>query len=589
MNRVVVQRLKLIIADSLMWGLSWIAVALVRYDADIPSLFYPGIGIYLATALIVSAIFGWLLRIYRSGFRLGSWEEMGAIAIQVAATTVVATLVSILVSGYGSTPLMMYVLIPPLAGMNILVVRAIYRAAYQAYLPSIDDAKRAIVYGAGPAGQQLIYTTRRDQNSPYKIVGLIDDDPAKEHLTIGNVRVLGNGHQLVEVAKRIGADTVIIAVADMDNDKALQLFDQCYEAGLDVFRMPRLSSMMDKSAILSSIHRLDVSELLGRKEIASDLSSKSGYIMGKRVLVTGGGGSIGSEIARQVYSLGPEELILLDRDEGALHGIQLDIYNKALLDTRDMVLCDIRDKEALRKIFEEHRPQVIFHTAALKHLPMLESYPEEGWKTNTLGSLNLLELAAEYDVEVFVNISTDKAANPTSVLGRTKRLAERLTAQIGANASGKFVSVRFGNVLGSRGSMLATFRHQITAGGPITVTHPDMERYFMTIPEACNLVIQAGAIGRPGEVMILDMGEPVKIIDVANRMIRQSGQPIQVKITGLRKGEKLSEDLIATGEEDVRPFHPEISHVPVEGLPIEQLPDHYQWALEGDTAKPDQD
>src|SRR5690606_35923809 len=243
--------------------------------------------------------------------------------------------------------------------------------------------------------------------------------------------------------------------------------------------------------------------------------------------------------------------------------VQLSIYGKALLDTPDMVLASIRDKEALRAVFEHHRPQVVFHAAALKHLPMLEQYPDEGWKTNVIGTQNLLDLSADYGVERFVNVSTDKAANPTSVLGKTKRLAEQLTAWYGQQASGTYLSVRFGNVLGSRGSMLHTFRQQIERGGPITVTHPDVTRYFMTIPEASELVIQAGAIGSDGEVLVLDMGEPVRILDVARRLVTHSGQDIEIVFTGLRPNEKLHEDLFSENETGVRPQHPLISHVTV--------------------------
>ncbi|MEZ5380149.1 MAG: polysaccharide biosynthesis protein [Acidimicrobiales bacterium] len=268
------------------------------------------------------------------------------------------------------------------------------------------------------------------------------------------------------------------------------------------------------------------------------MASIRSYLTGKRVLVTGAGGSIGSELARQLAQLDCESLIMLDRDESGLHGTQLSIEGKALLDTRCLVVADIRDRARVFEVFEEHRPHVVFHTAALKHLTLLEQYPEEGRKTNVEGSRNLLDAAEAVGVECYVNVSTDKAADPTSVLGRTKLEAEQLTAAKAATASGKFVSVRFGNVLGSRGSVLPIFRHQIAQGGPITVTHPDVTRYFMTIPEAVRLVLQAGAIGRPAEVMILDMGEPVKIVDLAKQLIRHFGADVDIVFTGLRPGRR---------------------------------------------------
>jgi FlaA1/EpsC-like NDP-sugar epimerase len=273
-----------------------------------------------------------------------------------------------------------------------------------------------------------------------------------------------------------------------------------------------------------------------------------------------------------VHKFGPRELVLLDRDESGLHAVQLSIYGTGLLDTPDMVLCDIRDAEALDEVFARHRPDVVFHAAALKHLPMLEQYPDEGWKTNVQGTLNVLQAAERYGCAKFVNISTDKAADPTSVLGKTKRLAERLTAWYAQRSDGTYLSVRFGNVLGSRGSMLHTFLSQIQAGGPVTVTHPEITRYFMTIPEACELTIQAAAIGEDGEVLVLDMGEPVKILDVAKCLVARTNAKVDIVFTGLRHGEKMHEALLGREEQGERKFHPRISHVPVPTLDPAELP-----------------
>jgi len=289
------------------------------------------------------------------------------------------------------------------------------------------------------------------------------------------------------------------------------------------------------------------------------------------VLVTGAGGSIGSELARQIHKYGPRSLGLLDRDESALHAVQLSIYGQAPLDTPDIVLADIRDAVRMDEVFAQHRPEVIFHAAALKHLPMLEQYPDEGWKTNVLGTLNVLQSAERFGCARFVNVSTDKAADPTSVLGHTKRLAERLTAWFAERTGQAYLSVRFGNVLGSRGSMLHTFTQQIHAGGPVTVTHPDVTRFFMTIPEACELTIQAGAIGEPGEVLVLDMGEPVRILDVAKRLVARAGRDVEIVFTGLRTGEKLHEVLVSEDESGGAKRHPLISHVPAPPLDPAEL------------------
>jgi FlaA1/EpsC-like NDP-sugar epimerase len=288
--------------------------------------------------------------------------------------------------------------------------------------------------------------------------------------------------------------------------------------------------------------------------------------------VTGAGGSIGSELCRQIHKYEPAELIMLDRDESALHAVELSITGRAMLDDPGVVLVDIRDAEALDKVFDERRPQVVFHAAALKHLPMLEQYPAEAVKTNILGTQHVLAASVRVGVERFVNVSTDKAANPTSVLGYTKRVAEGLTAAVASHATGTYQSVRFGNVLGSRGSVLTAFAAQVASGGPVTVTDPDVERFFMTVQEAVQLVIQAGAIGRPGEVLVLDMGEPIKIADVARQVIGMSGKDVEIQFTGLRTGEKLSEELFGDGEVGVRAAHPMISHVSAPPVTVAELP-----------------
>ncbi len=307
-----------------------------------------------------------------------------------------------------------------------------------------------------------------------------------------------------------GAEAVILTIARADEETIRDLTARVDAIGVKLLVIPPFEDIVRDGyhVKLNQLREVNVEDLLGRRPVQTDLSAIAGYVSGKVVLITGAGGSIGSELARQVHKFGPSELVLLDRDESGLHAVQLSIYGQGLLDTPDMVLADIREADVVDRVFAEHRPEVVFHAAALKHLPMLEQYPEEGWKTNVLGTLNVLEAARRHGVEHFVNISTDKAADATSVLGKTKRAAEELTAWFASEGSGTYLSVRFGNVLGSRGSMLHTFTAQIERGGPITVTHPDITRFFMTIPEACELVIQAGAIRDPGDVLVLDAGHP---------------------------------------------------------------------------------
>ncbi len=421
-----------------------------------------------------------------------------------------------------------------------------------------------LIYGAGEAGAQLVTTMLRNPASPLRPVALLDDHPAKQQLRIMGVPVAGGRDRIAAAASEYGADHLIVAIPSASSTLLLEISAIALDAHLTVGVLPATEHLLGLS--LADVRPLEVADLLGRHEIETDLAQIAGYLRGKRVLVTGAGGSIGSELCRQIDQFEPSQLVMLDRDESGLHAAQLSMHGRALLQDRNLVVADIRDKERLESVFAEHRPEVVFHAAALKHLPLLEMHPEEGLKTNVYGTINVLAAAERVGVERFVNVSTDKAADPTSVLGYTKRLAERLTAGFAERTTGVFLSVRFGNVLGSRGSMLESFRRQVAQGGPITVTHPDVTRYFMTVEEAVQLVIQAGAIGRDGEALVLDMGDPVRIDDVARRMAMQGERRVDIVYTGLRDGEKLHEVLWGENELDVRLFHPLISHVAVPPL-----------------------
>jgi FlaA1/EpsC-like NDP-sugar epimerase len=400
---------------------------------------------------------------------------------------------------------------------------------------------------------------------------LLDDDPKKQNLRIRHLRVAGRGTDLERVASACGATTVIIAIPSAGSELIREVTQRASEAGLLVLTLPPVSQLFAPAVGIGDIRPVTNEDLLGRRTIDTRVEEIAGYLKGRRVLVTGAGGSIGSELCRQIIRFAPADLIMLDRDESGLHQVQLSIEGRAMLDSRSLVVCDIRDEPALAAVFDEHRPEVVFHAAALKHLPLLEMWPGEAVKTNVVGTQNLIDAAKRVRVAKFINISTDKAANPTSVLGFTKRLAERLTAAAGTDASCAYLSVRFGNVLGSRGSVLTTFRQQIEADGPVTVTHPEVTRYFMTVEEAVQLVIQGGAIGKNGEALVLDMGEPVRIDEVARQLVAQAARPVRIVYTGLRSGEKLHEELFGVGEVDLRPHHPLISQVPVPPLAIREI------------------
>ena len=360
--------------------------------------------------------------------------------------------------------------------------------------------------------------------------------------------VLGDRTAMAQAAARTGATVLVIAIARASGTAIRDLTAEAERCGLVPKVVPSIAELLSGVARIEGVRDPRISDLLGRRPVQTDVASVAGHFAGKRILVTGAGGSIGSELCRQLHRFEPAELIMLDRDESALHAVQLDLHGRALLDSDGSVLADIRDQRRIRQVFDQFRPQIVFHAAALKHLPLLERYPAEALKTNVWGTCTVLEAAAACGVESFVNISTDKAADPVSVLGYSKRAAERLTAHMAGQAVGTYLSVRFGNVLGSRGSVLTALSAQVAAGGPVTVTHPEVTRYFMTADEAVQLVLQAAVIGRDGEVLVLDMGEQIRIADMARRLVATVPRQVDIVYTGLRPGEKLAEDLLGEGE-----------------------------------------
>ena len=568
-NHVGWMRLALALWDMAAWAAAALALVLTRYSLDLSDAQFRLVLVYAGAAMAAQFGLGYVSKLYRGRHSVASFEEATMLAIIVAAIGLVLA-VLFAIWGPESYPRVMTFTVPFAALVLMAAGRFVFRAVTRAVRPDVDR-EQVIVYGAGNAGEQFSRLILGDPDAPFEIVGFIDDDPGKRNLHLSGAKVLGGRSRLVTEAQERGVGTVVLAIPTASRELKREISALADDAGLRVLMMPSTRDIVSGRASVTNLHELDVTDLLGRAQIQTNLGEIADYLSGKVVLVTGAGGSIGAELARQVHRFGPEELVMLDRDESGLHGTQLSIFNQGLLDTPNMVLCDIRDVEALDKVFADHRPDVIFHAAALKHLPMLEQYPVEGWKTNTLGTLNVLQAAEKYGVERFVNISTDKAADATSVLGKTKRIAEELTAFFAKKTGHTWLSVRFGNVLGSRGSMLHTFTKQIEAGGPLTVTHPEITRYFMTIPEACELTIQAGAIGRPADVLVLDMGEPVRILDVAKGLIARSGKDIKIIFTGLRPNEKLHEVLFSDDEERTTTSHELVSRVQVPSLNPERL------------------
>lgn len=547
-----------------------VAGVLLRFEFELGAGALGDASIFGAIAMAILLAVGARRGLYTGRWPVGSFEELRELGLVIV--LVMGALLPI-AAVWRLVPLS----VPLIASPILLTMTAGHRYAWRwlrdiALRPSGDLAERLVIIGAGEAGQQIITAMLRNPEGRHLPVAVLDDDLHKAGLSIRGVPVRGGRRDLVRVAAEHGARTALLAIPSIESSVIREIERTARDAGIRLLVLPSVGELYGATLSTGHIRAVTTADLLGRHEIDTDLESVAGYLTGKRVLVTGAGGSIGSELCRQIHRFAPADLVMVERDESALHAVQLSIEGRALLDSPALVVADIRDEARIREVFARHRPEVVFHAAALKHLPLLEQHPSEAIKTNVRGTAVLLEAAADAGVERFVNISTDKAADPTSVLGYTKRLAERLTAAASPDG-GRFMSVRFGNVLGSRGSVLTTFREQIEAGGPVTVTDADVTRYFMTVEEAVQLVIQAGAHGKDGEALILDMGEPVRIADVARRLIAESERPVEIVYTGLRPGEKLSEVLFGTDEHDERPFHPRISHVPVPPIEPERMPD----------------
>ena len=548
----------LVAIDALAWLVALAAATATRYSIAQSDVHWRNLFFLVIVAATVTVALSRLPSFHPGRCRRGSIDDAQNVFTAWMIVSPVVLVANYFVLGR-PVPTTAAALGLPLALLVMFGVRVGWRVFYERLRRPVGNpnSERVIVFGAGDGGEQIVRAMLRDPNGEFLPVAILDDN--HDRRSISGVPALGSRNDIASVAVKVEADVLLIAIPSADSRLIAELDALGREAGLEVRVLPSTTELLGMLQV-GDIRELTETDLLGRAEVDVDLDMIAEYITGRRVLITGAGGSIGSELCRQVSRLAPSALFMLDRDESALHALQLSIEGKALLDSPDLIIADIRDRERVREIFAEHAFDVVFHTAALKHLTLLEQHPGEGVKTNVYGTLNLIDAAIEHDVSEFVNISTDKAADPTSVLGATKLLAERVTTLAAADTGLRFLSVRFGNVLGSRGSVLPTFRQQIARGGPVTVTHPDVTRFFMTIPEAVRLVLQAGAIGRGGEIMILDMGEPVKIVDVARRLIEQSGKRIDITFTGLRDGEKLHEILIAHGEIGSTREHPLISH-----------------------------
>lgn len=430
------------------------------------------------------------------------------------------------------------------------------------------DMVNTLIIGAGDAGATIAREIERYHKRSRKVIGFIDDDESKFNRLMGGVRILGNRHDIPSIVKENNVKEIIIAMPSVTRNEIRNIMEICSPLKCKVNTLPGMYQLLDDEVLVSHLHPVSIEDLLERDEVRLDMDIVEHYIRDKVVLVTGAGGSIGSEICRQIMRVGPKQLLLLGHGENSIYLINQELKNIYKDGPIIPIIADIRDKQQLDQIFTQYNPQVVFHAAAHKHVPLMEIQPMAAVLNNIYGTRNVADVAGRHGVERFVMISTDKAVNPTSVMGATKRVAEKVIISMNDTYDTKYITVRFGNVLGSRGSVIPLFKKQIEAGGPVTVTDPEMTRYFMTIPEASQLVLQAGAMGKGGEVFLLDMGEPVKIIDLARNMIRLSGlepdKDIHIKITGLRPGEKKYEELLTSEEGTNRTNHTKIFEAPLD-------------------------
>ena len=443
-----------------------------------------------------------------------------------------------------------------------------------------EKMKRVLIVGAGEAGNAII---KEIVNSPYvnmKIVGIVDDDVTKHGKFMHGIKVVGDRNDIVDIAESQRVDEIIIAMPTVSAMETKKILDICKQTGCELKRLPGMYQLVNGDVSISKLKDVDVNDLLGRDPIEVDLDSIMGYVSGKIVMVTGGGGSIGSELCRQIASHNPKQLVIVDIYENSTYDIQQELKRKYPDLDLVVLIASVRNTKRIDQIFATYHPQIVYHAAAHKHVPLMEDSPNEAVKNNVLGTWKVVQAADKYKVKRFVMISTDKAVNPTNIMGATKRICEMIIQTYNNRSQTEYVAVRFGNVLGSNGSVIPLFKKQIEAGGPVTVTHPDIIRYFMTIPEAVSLVLQAGAYAKGGEIFILDMGEPVKIVDLARNLILLSGhkpdEDIQIVFTGLRPGEKLYEEMLMK-EEGMQDTANKLIHI---GKPIQMDEERFLHQLE---------
>lgn len=520
----------------------------------------------LPISIIIYVLFLKRCRMYSSiWINAGSYELMQSIIATVSAC-VVSTILMLFI------PNSLSAIVNITAGILIMLLvtgvrlslRVITRFITYTSADRTDGKYNVLIIGAGDCASSIISEIRKEKGDQYNIIGIIDDNEAKLNSFLNGVKVLGNRNNIVEIVEREKIDQILFAIAKISGLEKTNILDICGKTKAKVKVIPGYYQLLEEGISINKMRDVDLRDLIGREEVKLDKSGIAEYINNKIVLVTGGGGSIGSELCRQIAKFNPKLLLILDIYENNAYDLQNELSYKEPELNKKVIIASVRDKARLNQIISAYRPNIIFHAAAHKHVPLMEDNPSEAIKNNVIGTLNMAQLASQYKVEKFVLISTDKAVNPTNVMGATKRLCEMIVQAVNHERGNKteFVAVRFGNVLGSNGSVIPLFKRQIKNGGPVTLTHKDITRYFMLIPEAAQLVLQAGAYAKGGEIFVLDMGKPVKIYDLAENLIRLSGytpnKDIKIEITGLRSGEKLYEELLMNNDNLTKTAHNKI-------------------------------
>jgi FlaA1/EpsC-like NDP-sugar epimerase len=545
-----------VLSDTVLVVVSFFLAYLIRFDFEyesIPKNFVQYIPILLGITIILKISVFILFKLYRSLWRYAGIYELVSVFLASAITN--GAMFAYIAFVDRLAPRSIFVITGMIdvffIGGSRLVYR-LYRRLVLGRVIKVDNLKRVAIFGAGDAGAMIAKEIELHPEMRYKLVAFLDDSDDKKGRKVNGIPVLGGIEDIEDVVDSKNIDEIIIAIPSAKPAIINNIYERCSKTDCKVKILPSMSQLINETISLQKIKDVDIEDLLGREPIMANLEEIAQYLGGKVVLVTGGGGSIGSELCRQIASYEPRKLLMLDNYENNLYDILNELTKKYPELDLVPIIANVREMNRLDEIFAEYKPNIVFHAAAHKHVPLMESHPEEAIKNNVFGTWNVAHCADKHQAERFVLISTDKAVNPTNVMGATKRIAEMIIQSLNEKSKTEFVAVRFGNVLGSNGSVIPLFKKQIEQGGPVTVTHPDITRFFMTIPEAVQLVIQAGSMAQGGEIFVLDMGQPVKIMDLARNLIRLSGfepnEDIDIEITGLRPGEKLYEELLMNEE-----------------------------------------